>query len=120
MNEFAMYLLFRRLTTAESFDTPRSRQSCINPSSEKLSFESFTEPDTDDLEDENHEKMASLSDVFTEKVESSSTLPSDSFSLDSEENRKVQQISDSDSWDELSPLPTLPISSKPSEQTRFV
>ena len=120
MNEFAMYCFFRRLTTTESFDTPTSRQSYINLSSEKLSFESFTEPDIDELEDENHEEMASLSDVFTEKVKSSSTLPSDSFSLDSEENREVRQISDSDSWDELSPPPTLLISSKPSEQTRFV
>ena len=115
-----MYCLFRHLTTAESLDTPKSRQSYINLSSEKLSFESFTEPDIDDLEDEFHEEMASSPDVFIEKVESSSTLPSDSFSLDSEENRKVRQISDSDSWDELSPLPTLLISSKPCEQTRFV
>ena len=120
-NEFAVYWLFRHLTTAESFDTPRSRQSFTDLPSEKLSFESFNEPELDEeLVDENHEETASLPDVFIEKVERGSKLPNDSFSLDLEEKRKVQQISDSDSSDELPSPPPFLIPPKPCNQSRFV
>ena len=116
-----MSWFFRHLSKAESFDTPRSRQSYINLSSEKLSFESFNEPELDEeLEDENHEETAPLPDVFIEKVEPGSKLPRDSFSLDSEEKEKVQQISDSDSSDEFSPPPPFLIPPKPSDLSRFV